>query len=115
MAEGAVRPPSRRFLPKAAHSRFESTGSGSGLRANSREDRRFASACISGKPPRLSGAGSLMTRRASPFAGRGRSCPITPSASLVRVLIYFAQSPVRRARSTSCVFTPSSVESTVRV
>ena len=44
-----MRPPPRRFTPKAAHNRPERTGRGRGFVANSRDERRLAIACISGK------------------------------------------------------------------
>jgi len=82
-----VRPPSARLTPFAAHSRLDNSGSGNSFAANSRAERRFAIASISGMPPVLSGAGNTILGTASPFAGLGRNRPIAPSASFVNVLI----------------------------
>ena len=95
IADGAVRPPSGRLMPLAAHNRLASRGNGNSLRENSRIERRRAIASINGMPPDLSGAGREIFGVALPRAGFGRNCPMAPSASLVRVLI--GTSPQDRA------------------
>ena len=51
MAEGAVRLPSSRLTPKPAHSRLDSTWSGSLAVSNSRDEWRMFNTCMSGLPP----------------------------------------------------------------
>ena len=52
-----------------------------------RAERRLEIASIRGMPPTFWGLGRITFGEASPRAGFGRSCPIMPSASFVRVLI----------------------------
>src|ERR1039458_8611221 len=60
LAEGAVRFPSGRFTPYAAHSRFESACGDSFSALNSLPLWRVLRACISGMPPVVFGLGSGM-------------------------------------------------------
>src|ERR1017187_5354571 len=58
MAEGAVRRPSGRLIPKAAQSKFESVCGESVPEPNSRVDLRSLRTCIRGRPPSVCGGGS---------------------------------------------------------
>src|SRR5208337_529804 len=58
MAEGAVRRPSGRLIPKAAQSKFESVCSESVPEPNSRVDLRSLRTSIRGRPPLVCGDGS---------------------------------------------------------
>jgi len=59
-AEGAVRLPSGRFIPKAAHKRFDRVCIGSFSPLNVRVDILSFNADMSGFPPSLWGLGSCM-------------------------------------------------------
>src|SRR5208337_1901887 len=58
IAEGAVRRPSGRLIPNAAHSRFESVCGESMPDPNSRVDLRSLRTSIRGRPPVVCGGGS---------------------------------------------------------
>jgi len=81
-------------------------GSGNGLRANSRDERRFAIARINGMPPDLSGAGSLIDLPALPVGGQGRRAPIAPRASLVSVLMASVYARTHIARVARIAMSP---------
>jgi hypothetical protein len=58
MADGAVRRPSGRLMPKAAQSKFESVCCESVPEPNSRVDLRSLRTSIRGRPPIVCGSGS---------------------------------------------------------
>src|ERR1039458_7311931 len=89
LAEGAVRFPSGRFTPYAAHSRFESACGDNFSALNSLPLWRALRACISGMPPVMFGLGSGMVAGASAqaaLASRIRTIAFRIKDTVIRIL-----------------------------